>query len=94
MGKRSLAEASKGRLPARPGYETWDVLLRRRNPERMDEIEAWCDEWESGGGREFYKTRNAFAQFVIEQSDGAVRNAPAVVTYMKRRAHAKSRRSK
>jgi hypothetical protein len=93
MAKQSLAEACKGRVVAKTGYETWDVRLRKNNPKLMDQIDDWIREWESGGGREFCPTRNSLATFIIERSEGYVSNPPAVVKYI-RRAHGKHSRGK
>jgi hypothetical protein len=93
MAKQSLAEACKGRVVAKTGYETWDVRLRKNNPKLMSQLDEWITEWESGGGREFCPSRNSLATFIIERSEGYVCNPPAVVKYMERRTHGKSRRS-
>ena len=94
MAKRSLAQAAKGYTPKGRGYETWDVLLRQRNPSRMEEIESWIDEWESGGCRDVFDTRNSLALFIIKHTDGLVKNTPPVIKYMQRRANGKPSRSK
>jgi hypothetical protein len=94
MAKQSLAEACKGRVVAKTGYETWDVRLRQRNPKLMDQIDQWIIEWESGGGREFCPSRNSLATFIIERAEGYVCNPPAVVKYMERRANGKHSRGK
>jgi hypothetical protein len=94
MAKQSLAEACKGRVVAKTGYETWDVRLRRNNPKLMEQIDAWIEEWEGGGGREYCPRLNSLATFIIERAEGYVKNPPAVKQYMERRAHGKHSRGK
>lgn len=80
--QRTLAEAAKGHEAKQRGYEPWYVVLKRKNPTRMAEINQWIGEWESGGCREAFPTRNALAAFIAKHCEGTVKNPPPVIRYI------------